>query len=83
MNAATGSELSVKGERVVRCNHCPGVIRRDGQRVHDHHPSCSWWSMRCRICQKPLVGLGASARHPEQAELCFMCGDFLEVESHP
>lgn len=39
--------------------------------------------MRCRICQKPLVGMGAAARHPVHAELCFMCGELLEVESRP
>lgn len=67
----------------VRCRKCRGVISRDGEEIHDHHPSCSYWSLRCRICELPIVGSKARARHQEHDELCFMCGDALEVDSHP
>lgn len=71
-------------QSLVRCTHCPGIISVDGQPVHDHHPSCTYWSLRCRICQTPITGRNALApRHNEHNELCFMCGDHLEVESHP
>lgn len=66
-----------------RCPRCSGVITRDGAPVHEHHPSCSYWSLRCRICQLPIVGLHSRAPHPTREELCFMCGDLLEVDSHP
>lgn len=70
-------------EHVVRCSHCPGVVSRDGRLVHDHHTSCSYWTLRCPICWQPLVGMAAAARHPARPELCFKCGDLLEVASHP
>lgn len=66
-----------------RCGYCRGVITRDGTPVHEHHPSCRYWSLRCRICQQPIVGLHSRAPHPVRDELCFLCGDLLEVDSHP
>ena len=69
---------------LVRCTHCPGVITADGQAVHDHHPSCSYWSLRCRVCQTPITGThGGIPPHENRPELCHFCGDLLEAESHP
>lgn len=67
----------------VRCSTCRGLIAAGGQEIHDHHPSCTYWSLRCRICEQPLLGTGARATHPTRPELCFLCGDALDVESHP
>lgn len=66
-----------------RYSYCRGVITRDGEPVHEHHPSRRYWSLRCRICQQPIAGLHSRAPHPDREELCFLCGDLLEVDSHP
>lgn len=71
------------GAHLARCSHCPGVVAVDGQPVHDHHPSCTYWSLRCRICQVALNDHDGQPAHPDRAELCFMCGDLIEVDSHP
>lgn len=81
MTTATATRAPVGRE--VCCRRCRGLVSRDGQPIHDHHPSCTYWSLRCRICQTPIQDHAVVPPHEVHEELCFLCGDLLEVESHP
>lgn len=67
----------------VLCSKCEGTIARDGLEVHDHEASCSYWRLRCWSCRRPLDDRNGQPSHPQRPELCFMCGDALDAESHP
>lgn len=69
--------------QTLMCFECGGAIAKDGQEAHEHEPSCSYWGLRCFICRIGLSGTGGAAFHPAHPELCFWCGDRLEVDSHP